>query len=106
MVKQHDRLEAFLRAIPIEYCGWDQEGVQAISAGFCSLIGVPSVESLSDLQAGLSPGDAAALEGLYDRLQQYGEHFEIGVHTASGKRALKVFGKRGLIQHSSQIFSV
>ncbi|TAL34060.1 MAG: PAS domain-containing protein [Alphaproteobacteria bacterium] len=106
MEKQHDRLEAFLRAIPIEYCGWDQEGVQAISGGFCSLIGVGMVDSLADIQTGLSPGDAAALEGLYDRLQQYGEHFEIGVHTASGKRALKIFGKRGLIQQSGQIFSV
>ncbi len=106
MEKQHDRLEAFLRAIPIEYCGWDQEGVQAISAGFCSLVGVDSIDTLPDLQAGLSPGDAAALEGLYDRLQQYGEHFEIGVHTASGKRALKVFGKRGIIQGSGQLFSV
>jgi signal transduction histidine kinase len=106
LAKQHDRLEAFLRAIPIDYCGWDQEGVQAISGGFCSLLGVEKIESLQDLQAGLNPGDAAALEGLYDRLQQYGEHFEIGVHTVGGKRALKVFGKRGFIPQSGQLFSV
>lgn len=106
LLRQYDRLEAFSRAVPLEYCGWDQEGVQAMSAGFCQLLGVEKVESLADVQAGLAPGDAAALEGLYDRLQQYGEHFEIGMYSRGGKTALKVFGKRGVVQNGRQIFSV
>jgi signal transduction histidine kinase len=106
LLRQYDRLEAFVRAIPIEYCGWDQAGVQAISQGFGSLVGVEKIDSLHALQSGLNPGDAAALETLYERLQQYGEHFDIGVHTLSGKRALKAYGKRGVIQQSGQIFSV
>ncbi|MDP2206253.1 MAG: PAS-domain containing protein [Alphaproteobacteria bacterium] len=106
LLRQYDRLEAFSRAVPLEYCGWDQDGVQAMSAGFCQLLGVDKVESLADVQAGLAPGDAAALEGLYDRLQQFGEHFEIGMYSRRGKTALKVFGKRGLVQNGRQIFSV
>ncbi|MDY0008728.1 MAG: hypothetical protein RBS08_03395, partial [Bdellovibrionales bacterium] len=85
LTRQYDRLEAFSRAVPLDYCGWDQDGVQAMSAGFCALLGVEKVESLADIQAGLAPGDAAALEGLYDRLQQYGEHFEIGMYSRGGK---------------------
>lgn len=104
--RQNDRLEAFLRAIPIDYCGWDQEGVQAISAGFSTLLGSEKINSLEDIQHALTAGDAAAIEGLYDRLQQFGEHFEIGVHTIAGKKALKVFGKRGVIDDGKQIFSV
>ena len=104
--RQYDRLEAFSRAVPLEYCGWDQDGVQAMSAGFCQLLGVEKVESLADVQAGLAPGDAAALEGLYDRLQQFGEHFDIGMYSRGGKTALKVFGKRGVVQNGRQIFSV
>ncbi len=103
---QNDRLEAFLRSIPIEYCGWDQDGVQAISPGFAALIGVEKIETLQDMQEGLAPGDAAAIEGLYDRLKQYGEYFDIGVYTASGKKALKVFGKRGVTSAGGQLFSV
>lgn len=103
---QNDRLEAFLRAIPIEYCGWDQRGVQAISPGFCALLGVDKVDSLQDIQDGLAPGDAAALDGLYERLRQYGEYFDIGVYTASGKKALKVFGKRGVTGTEDNLFSV
>lgn len=106
LTRQYDRLEAFSRAVPLDYCGWDQDGVQAMSAGFCALLGVEKVESLADIQAGLAPGDAAALEGLYDRLQQYGEHFEIGMYSRGGKTALKVFGKRGLVQNGRQVFSV
>lgn len=103
---QNDRLEAFLRAIPIEYCGWDQAGGQALSPGFCALLGLSSVQGIQDLHECLNPGDAAALEGLYDRLAQYGEHFDIGVHSLNGRRMFKVFGKRGLVQGSGQLFSV
>ncbi len=111
ITRQHDRLEAFLGAIPIEYCGWDNDGMQAISSGFPGLLGLDKVASMQDLQNGLNPSDAAAIEGLYDRLQQYGEHFDIGVYDASGKRALKMFGKRGIMQPKTpggmpQLFSV
>lgn len=106
LARQNDRLEAFLRAIPIEYCGWNQDGVQAISPGFCPLLGAEKIQSLQDIEAVLQPGDGAALEGLYDRLSQYGEHFEMGVHTLSGRRSLKVYGKRGVIEDGAQIFSV
>jgi len=111
--REHDRMEAFLRAIPIEYCGWDNDGIQAMSPGFCSLLNVEKIDSIHDLHAGLNAGDAAAIEGLYDRLQQYGEHFDIGVHTHNGKRAIKLYGKRGIIQPKTpgaagtpQLFSV
>lgn len=107
---QNDRLESFLRAIPIEYCGWDSDGVQAISGGFAALLGAEKIESIEDIEGALTAGDAAAIAGLYDRLQQYGEHFEIGVHTVNGKKSLKMFGKRGVIEQEGgrrlQVFSV
>lgn len=95
MALENKRLEAFLRAVPIEYCGWNKDGVQALSSGFCTVLGVDSIENLQDIQNALTPGDAAALEGLYDRLHELGEHFDIGVSTVDNKRALKLFGKRG-----------
>ncbi len=113
---QNDRLESFLRAIPIDYCGWDQTGLQAMSAGFPELLGVEQVEMLDDILQALTPADAASIGTLYERLQQFGEHFEIGVHTVTGRKSLKVFGKRGVIQaearskggrqDDAQVFSV
>ena len=113
---QNDRLESFLRSIPIDYCGWDQTGLQAMSPGFPELLGVGQVESIEDIQQALTASDAASIGTLYERLQQFGEHFEIGVHTVTGLKSLKVFGKRGVIQAEArskgggqgdaQIFSV
>ena len=98
------RLGAFLRALPIEYCGWDQAGVQAISPGFRALFGLEKISSMQDIQSAINPGDAAAMEGLFDRLRRDGENFELGVNC--GKKMLKIFGKQGALNDGSQIFSV
>lgn len=108
--RQNDRLESFLRAIPIEYCGWDQSGLQAISSGFAEILGVPGVKSLDDICHALTASDAATIADLYDRLREFGEHFEIGVHTVTARKSLKIYGKRGVIRRAedapAQIFSV
>ena len=106
LVQENQQLEAFLHAVPIEYCSLDPSGVQAISPGFCSLLGIKKAGGLHDIQAAITAGDAAALEGLFDRLQQYGENFEISVNTAAGGRTLKISGKRGAVSDGSQVFSV
>lgn len=106
LAQENQRLEAFLRALPIEYCGWDETGVQALSPGFCALFGIKKVRSIQDVQTALMPGDAAALDGLFNRLRQDGENFDIGVNTVAGKKMLKVFGKQGAVSDGSQVFSV
>lgn len=105
-MRENQRLESFLRAVPVEYCGWDQAGVQAISPGFGAMLGLASINSLDDIQSVLTTGDAAALEGLFSRLQQYGENFELSVQMATGAKALKIFGKQGSAGEGSPIFSV
>ena len=105
-LQENQRLESFLRAVPVEYCGWDHGGVQAISPGFGMLLGVSSIHSLEDIQSVLTTGDAAALEGLFNRLQQYGENFEMSVTTVTDKKTFKIFGKQGSAGEGSPIFSV
>jgi signal transduction histidine kinase len=104
--RENDKLEAFSRAIPLEYCGWDQSGVQAMSPGFCKLFGIAAAESVADIQAALAPDEAARLEALYDRLLQYGEHFEMDIAPQPAHGALRLFGKRGVLQEAQEIFSV
>ena len=105
-VQENQRLESFLRALPVEYCGWDQAGVQAISPGFGTMLGLSTINSLEDIQSVLATGDAAALEGLFSRLQQYGENFEMSVQTSVNKKTLKIFGKQGSASDTSPVFSV
>ncbi len=100
------RLEAFLRAIPVEYCGWSKAGVKAISPAFCRLLGAEKIDNFADVQGALTPGDAAAVEGVFDRLREEGKPFELTVHTMGHKRVLKLLGKRGAFATGEESFDV
>lgn len=106
LAQECDRLEAFSRAIPLEYCGWDSSGVQAVSPGFCALFGAARADAIEDVLKVLSPPDAAALESLYARLSQYGEPFTLSIPAPATEKSLKIFGRRGILQQQRQVFSV
>lgn len=89
------RLEAFLKAVPAEYCGWMKDGSLAYSPGFTKLLGINDIESLADIEAALSPSDAAALEGMFIRLQDEGKEFFLNVETADHNKTLRLSGSRG-----------
>ena len=89
------RLEAFLDAVPLEYCGFAPGGTLAYSEGFCPLLGLKSIVSLHDIQAVLAPSDAAALEGLFTRLSEAGTAFSMPVRLAGRGKTLRLSGARG-----------
>jgi signal transduction histidine kinase len=89
------RLEAFLTAFPGEYCGWGKDGGIAYSQGFCAILGLETLKSLEDVQGRLSPGDAAALAGLFDRLENEGTAFTIVVKNHSEDQTYKISGSQG-----------
>ncbi len=89
------RLEAFVAAAPGEYCGWSVEGEIAYSRGFADLLGLPLIRTLADIQARLSPADAAALEGMFIRLQEETTPFSLVVRTLDNTKVLKIVGKAG-----------
>jgi signal transduction histidine kinase len=89
------RLEAFLDAVPGEYCGFAEDGTVAYSDGFANLLGVASIRSLQDIQSALLPGDAAALETLYPTLHEQGHGFSIVVRSAASYRVMRLTGRQG-----------
>lgn len=101
-----NRLEAFLRAVPIEYCGWSASGVQALSSGFPLLFDVDKIKSIEDLQDVLDPGDAAALEALYGNLVEYGKNFELTINVNATSRILKLTGQCGTLSGGEELFNV
>lgn len=100
------RLEAFLAAVPGEYCGWSRDGMTAFSDGFCDLLGLESISSVHDIQNALSPSDAAVLEGMFMRLQENGQDFSITVRTHDKSKTLKLSGKRGEAPDQSTAFDI
>lgn len=89
------RLEAFVAAAPGEYCGWSVEGEIAYSRGFADLLGLPLIRTLADIQARLTPADAAALEGMFIRLQEDAAPFTLTVRTLDHGKILRLSGKTG-----------
>lgn len=106
LAREKARLEAFLSAIPGEYCGWMADGSAAYSPGFCRILGLESVKDISDIQACLSAGDAAALEGVFDRLQQEGTAFTIIVTSQNERKSLKICGSQGKDPEGGERFDI
>ncbi len=90
------RLEAFLSAVPGEYCGWASDETCVFSKGFCDALGLEVIDTITDVQMALSVEDGVALEGLFSRLVQNGIAFTINVQNREETRTLKISGTRGM----------
>lgn len=95
LIEEKSRLEAFLSAFPGEYCGWGSDGSVVYSQGFCEMLGLKSIEKLIDIQGKLAPGDAAALEGLFERLEKNATAFTTHVKNHNESRIFKITGSQG-----------
>ncbi len=89
------RLEAFIDAVPVEYCGFAPDGTVVHSDGFCALLNLDHVRALRDIQNALTTGDAAVLEGLFAALQDQGHAFRITARNAARDRVFTLSGRRG-----------
>ena len=89
------RLEAFLAAVPGEYCGWAADGSIAYSGGFCRLLGLERIEGLQDILGMLDPDETALVEAGFYTLCDSGKPFEITVKDRARRRTLRFNGVRG-----------
>ena len=100
------RMEAFLAAFPGAYCGWAPDDSIAYSQGFCDILGLERISNFRDIQGKLAPGDAAALEGLFDHLQNNGTGFVITVKNHAETKTLKISGSQGQDRAGEDRFDV
>jgi len=106
LLAEKSRLEAFLAAVPGDYCGWAADGVAAYSEGFCKLLGLEKVSSIADVQNRLTPSDSATLEGLFNRLRDTGISFQIIVKTLNEDRSLRLSGSKGKSLNNTDVFFI
>lgn len=104
--QEQERLEAFIDALPLEYCGWNKAGVAHWSRGFPELFGLKSIQTIRDIQNAIPPSDAAALEGMIWRLQKEGEAFALSVRTNEEERILLLRGEKGMDLNGFENFEV
>lgn len=103
---QTTRLEAFAAAAPMPYCGWSSVGATAASDDLLSLLKRSEIRGFDDIESALTPGDAAALNGLFARLRSDGEAFAVSVDMAEEGRRLRIIGRRGHALHDDEFFDV
>jgi PAS domain-containing protein len=106
LTAEKGRLEAFLAAFPGEYCGWAPDRSVAYSQGFCKILGIESIRTIADIQSRLAPGDAAALEGLFNRLRSNGLSFSINVANHNQTKVFKISGSQGRALSGQDVFNV
>lgn len=100
------RLEAFLSAVPGDYCGFSPDGTMAYSDGFCGALGLKTITGLADIQNALTPADAAALEAMFARLHEHGTSFTLAVRTADNAHILRLTGRRGTDRAAEEVFDI
>lgn len=104
--QEKSRLVAFLDAVPAEYCGWSSEGALLFSDGFCRMLGIKTLQNIADIENALYPGDAAALEGLFIRLQEQKTPFAITVRSADARQTFRLSGRIGQDPDNKQSYDI
>jgi signal transduction histidine kinase len=89
------RLEAFLNALPHEYCGWGRDGTVIWSKNFPHLFDLATIQTIRDIQNAILPSDAAALEGMIYTLKNDREPFSLKVQTVESMKTLIIHGQEG-----------
>jgi PAS domain-containing protein len=100
------RLEAFLSAVPAQYCGWAKDGSVAYSPGFCEILGLTSIANLDDIKHCLSISDSAALDGLFTRLTENGISFTLNAQDPAEEKTFKISGVQGKDPMQEEIFNI
>ena len=100
------RLEAFLNAVPGEYCGWARDGSAVYSHGFCESLELDAIRSIADIQNCFSPQDGAELEGLFNALHEDAAAFRITTRHEKNGRYFRISGVKGRALNASDSFDI
>ena len=103
---ENNRLRQLLEQSPQAYAVWSDRGASAVSPQLARWLKIPQLRSVQDLIDALNPGDGAALEGLWQRLQREGQPFSLRARIADDTRILGVQAEKreGLDGETLMIF--
>lgn len=87
--------EAFLQSIPMEYCGWNNHGVQVISPKLERILGHTPIQNFEDLKSIFVKKDAERLDEAFQKLKQDKKKFQITLYSKDCVKVYKVSGTAG-----------
>jgi len=91
---ENARLRQVLDQSPQAYAVWSHDGPVKISELLPRWLGIKKIDAVEDMIYALSPSDAAALDGLWQRLQRDGQPFSLRAKTADEERILGIQAER------------
>lgn len=103
---EKNRLEAFLAAVPGEYCGFSKDGDVVYSQNFAVLLGASKIETVYDIQKALEIHHSALFETAIKNLWENGKAFSLDVQLNVQQRFLSITGTRGLALDESDYFNI
>lgn len=103
---EKSRLEAFLAAVPGEYCGFSADGSLVYSQGLLAILELKELHNIHDIQNSLNTSNSAVLEGMFIRLQEEQQDFSIDVEMNNPSKNLRISGSRGQALDGKNIFDI
>lgn len=100
------RLEAFLSAMPGDYCGFGDDGTIAYSQGFLDALGLNAISGIDDILWAFDNIDSAALDAHFTALQDSGRAFSYSCESRHTRKTLKITGTRGEALDATDGFSI
>lgn len=70
------------------------------------MLGIKTLQNIADIENALYPGDAAALEGLFIRLQEQKTPFAITVRSADARQTFRLSGRIGQDPDNKQSYDI
>jgi signal transduction histidine kinase len=91
---ENSRLRQLLEQSPQAYAVWSDRGDSAIAPSLPRWLGTSRIQTVEDIIYALTPADAAALEGLWQRLDRDGQPFSLRAKIADESRVLGIQAER------------
>ncbi len=91
---ENNNLHLLLQQSPQAYAVWSGDGKKIISPLLARWLGIEAVNNVEDILTSLSMSDAAALEGLWQRLHHDGQPFSLRARTADQERVIGIQGEQ------------
>lgn len=104
LTDEANRYQTFMHAIPYEYCGWSEQGLQIISPGFEAMFGGQEIRRFDQLLSCFAPTDRRRLTEKFEKLQKDGQAFTIECYERGGIRCFQIQGTMSAVQKSDEAF--
>lgn len=103
---EKSRLEAFLSAVPGEYCGFSAEGNAIYSNNFLEILNIPEVKTYHDIANALTSADTLKFNNAFTALRNNKNEFNLDVSSYNEEKFFHISGTYGAALNKKDHFYI